>query len=79
MNDDWISKSGKDEYLKYIKEKVKNAAFKEYYKLKQICEKKLGNVQYSEFVIQPYLISSDLSLPENSYFGLLDRNAILLR
>ena len=64
MNDGWISQSGKDEYLKYIKEKVKNAAFKEYCRLKQICEKKLGNVHYSEFVIQPYLVSSDLSLPE---------------
>ena len=56
--------TGKDEYYKYIKEKVKNAAFKKYCKLKQTREKKLGNVRYSEFVIQPNLISSDLSLPK---------------
>ena len=33
-------------------------------KLKQTCEKKLRNVHYSEFVIKPYLISSDLILLE---------------
>ena len=28
INDEWILKTGKDEYYKYIKEQVKNAAFK---------------------------------------------------
>ena len=59
-----FQKKGTDEYYKYIKEKVKNAAFNKYCKMKQTCEKKLGNVHYSELVLQPYLISSELSIPE---------------
>ena len=66
MNNNYLTE--KDEYNKYIKEKVKNAAFTKYCKLKQICEKKLGNVRYSEFVIQPNHISSDLSLPKKQLF-----------
>ena len=37
----------KEQYSKYIKEKVQNAAFKEYMMLKQSCKNKLESVQYS--------------------------------
>ena len=48
INDDWISSTGKEEYNKYIKQKVKTAAFKEYCELKQKCKTKLKEIQYSE-------------------------------
>ena len=41
MDDDWIDATGKEEYDKYIKEKVKLAAFKEYCEFKQKCKTKL--------------------------------------
>ena len=48
MGDYWIATTGKEEYNKYIKEKVKLAAFKEYCELKQKCKTKLKEVHYSE-------------------------------
>ena len=66
INEDWISSTGKEEYIKYIKKKVKTAAFKEYCELKRKCKSKLKEAEYSEFSIQPYLISNRLSLPEKT-------------
>ena len=64
INEDWIASSEKEKYNKYIKQKVKTAAFKEYCELKLKCKTKLKEVQYSEFQIQAYLISTKLSLSE---------------
>jgi hypothetical protein len=64
IDEDWISRTGKDEYNSYIKGKVKVAAFREYIQLKEKCKKKLKSVHYSDFSIQPYLISNKISLQE---------------
>ena len=64
INEDWISRTGKDEYNSYIKEKVKVAAFNEYIQLKQKCKKKLKYIHYTDFSIQPYLKSNKISLQE---------------
>ena len=40
IDEDWISRTGRYEYKRYIKEKVKVAAFKEYIQLKEKCLKK---------------------------------------
>jgi hypothetical protein len=56
--------SSKEAYNSYIKEKVASAAFKEYLYLKQKCEKKLKDLNYTVFNIQPYLISRKVSMEE---------------
>ena len=71
MNEDWISTTGKEEYRKHIKEKVRVAAFKQYCELKQKCQTKLKKVLYSELLIQPYMISNKFSLPKKQLLWLL--------
>ena len=64
IQDQVITDTPKDIYRKWVKTKVKNAAFKEYFKLKKESRKKLNSLQYEELVIQPYLESSHFSLEE---------------
>ena len=80
INEDWISRTGKDEYNSYIKEKVKVAAFNEYIQyiqLKQKCKKKLKYIYYTDFSIQPYQKVTKLAYRKNNYYGHLDQNVIL--
>jgi hypothetical protein len=53
--DERICKFSKSDYTKYIKEKVEKAAFKSYILKKEIHKKKLGDLKYDRFQIQPYL------------------------
>ena len=64
IQDEVITHTPKDIYRKWVKTKVKNAAFKEYLKLKEESRKKLNSLQYEELEIQPYLESSQFSLEE---------------
>ena len=64
IQDEVITHTPKDIYRKWVKTKVKNAAFKEYSKLKEESRKKLNSLQYEELEIQPYLESSRFSLEE---------------
>ena len=64
IQDEIITHTPKDLYKKWVKTKVRNAAFKEYLTLKEDSRKKLNNLHYEELIIQPYLASSQFSLDE---------------
>ena len=64
LNEEKILQYSKEQYNKYINEKIVTAAFKEYIKLKQSCKKKLENVHYFNLSIQPYMISTKFSLDD---------------
>ena len=64
LNEDQISNTPKDVYKKWVKEKVKTAVFKEYLKLKEESKKKLKDLHYEEFAIQPYLTSNEISIEQ---------------
>jgi hypothetical protein len=64
FSEDIILKSSKHVYNRYVKQKVQLSAFNEYLQMKQKCEKKLGNLQYTELSIQPYIVSNRISIEE---------------
>ena len=64
FSEDIIQKCSKDDYTRYIKRKVQLAAFNEYLEMKQKCVKKLGNLQYTDLSIQPYMVSTKISMEE---------------
>ena len=64
FSEDIILKSSKDVYNRYVKQKVKLSAFNEYLEMKQKCEKKLGNLKYTDLSIQPYIVSNRISIEE---------------
>ena len=63
MDEEAIKSTPKQEYKNKIKQKVKEAAFKDYMKMKQN-HSKLDDVHYTDLKIQPYLQSNQFSREE---------------
>ena len=64
LNDDFIKSTTKNAYKLFIKNKVRKAAFESYLKLKERSKKKLKNLNYKDFGMQPYLNSNKFSTSE---------------
>ena len=66
INQSFILSTSKEDYSKYIKEKVQSAAFQSYLQLKGVSKKKMKDLQYNKLIIQNYLVSDQFSLEENT-------------
>ena len=64
LNEDFIKSTTKNVYKLFIKNKVRKAAFESYLKLKERSKKKLKNLNYKDFGMQPYLNSNKFSTSE---------------
>ena len=64
INEEDIRNTPKEVYRKQIKEKVGKAAFQHLIDMKQLSKKKLADLHYKKFEIQPYMISSQFNLQE---------------
>ena len=53
--DNKISSLSKEQYRKWLKSKIEKAAFDIYMQKKEVHKKKLGDVKYPKFGIQPYM------------------------
>ena len=53
--DNKISSLSKEQYRKWLKSKIEKAAFDIYMQKKEVHKKKLGDVKYPKFIIQPYM------------------------
>ena len=70
MNEDYISRTPKEDYKNVIMKLIKNAAFQYFNKLKET-HKKLDQVEYKELKMQKYLGSKLLSNKEKKLLYLL--------
>ena len=64
INEDFIISIPKEDYRKFINNKIKAGVFKYYMQLKEKSKKKLNNLTYEELTIQPYLTRDYFSLEE---------------
>ena len=64
INEDKIISYSKDAYKKIIKQKVKEAAFRQYLSEKEVNKKKLGDITYHAFNVQPYLTNKNFTRKE---------------
>lgn len=64
INQSFILSTSKEDYSKYIKDKVQAKAFQSYLQLKGQTKKKMKDLQYDKLSIQNYLISDLFSLEE---------------
>ena len=70
MDENLIKSTSKEEYKIQIKEKVKQAAFEQYIKMKE-SHSKLNEVKYTSLEIQPYLKSEMFNKEEMKLLYLL--------
>ena len=64
LDDERISKIPKEEYRKYIKQKVEKEAIESYMKLKEKCKKKMKYLEYDKLAIQSYIINGSFTLKQ---------------
>ena len=64
IHDDLINLIPKNEYKKLFKQKVQKAAFEDYLLLKEKSIKKMKALEYKNYGIQPYIISTFFSLKQ---------------
>ena len=64
MDQRFILHTSKEDYNKYIKTKVQNAAFKSYLVLKEQSKTKMKHLKYDKLAIQNYLVSDLFSIEE---------------
>ena len=62
FSEDIILKTSKDDYNRYIKQKVEIATINEYLEMKQKFGKKLGSLQYTDLSIQHYMVSTRIRM-----------------
>ena len=61
INEDIIKYTPKNVYKHFINKKVRKAAFESYLKLKESLKRKIINLNYNDFEMQPYLNSNKFS------------------
>ena len=64
LNEEFIKSTPKNVYKQLIKKKVRIAAFTSYIQLKEKSKKKMKDLHYNEFKMQPYLNSNMFSTSE---------------
>ena len=73
VDEEHITSMSKDIYSKYIKQKVENAAIRDYNELKDM-SKKMKGLKYDKLNMQMYLKSNEFSLEENKLMFSLRSN-----